>query len=164
MDKQVNSLNAQHIYWAKLADKDSIPRQKPKSGPTEPAFWTSTRELRPALTEQYLHSITLENRTLGLVIIPSISFRSIHQISFKEVLKLALDANVKISSLHLYVRQLWIAVVRNISRTSTVMISTPMSKLHRSMRTHTTSRTLRFKRPSSTRYAVVVKQTFTLCQ
>ena len=77
-------------------------------------FWISTRKLRPALKEQYPHRITLENSTLGLVIVPIIYLRSMHQISFKEIARLVLEANKEIDSLHLYVRQLWVAVVRRI--------------------------------------------------
>ena len=69
------------------------------------------RKLPPALVKRYSDCVTLENEDLGLVIVPSIALRSIHQISYKETLRSIFDANKEIDSLHVYARQLWVAII-----------------------------------------------------
>ena len=53
----------------------------------------------------------LENEDLGLVIVPGIALRSIHQISYKETLRSIFDANTRLDSLDVYAHQLWVAIV-----------------------------------------------------
>ena len=56
----------------------------------------------------------MENEELGLVIVPGIALRSINQISYKETLKSIFNANTEIDSLHLYPRQLWVAIISKV--------------------------------------------------
>ena len=63
------------------------------------------------LVERYPNCVTLENEDLGLVIVPRIALRSINQISYKETLRSIFDANAEIDSLHVYARQLWVAII-----------------------------------------------------
>ena len=53
----------------------------------------------------------MENEDLGLVIVPGIALRSINQISYKDTLRSIFDANTEIDCLHVYPRQLWVAII-----------------------------------------------------
>lgn len=97
-------------YWAKIVCDKSISKTLTQVEGT--SFWITTRKLRPALIKQYPDCVTLENCDLGLVIVPEISLRALSQIHFKETVESIFNANDEIDSLHLYVRQLWTAVVR----------------------------------------------------
>lgn len=96
-------------YWAKLANNASFPKRQEKVD--KYTFRISTRKLPLALIKRYPHCVALESKALGIVIVPDISLHGMHQISFKETASLVLKANMEIDSLHLYVRQLWIAII-----------------------------------------------------
>ena len=97
------------MYWAKLIHEETAPRRRQKVEGTN--FWMTKRKIPPALVVQYPDCITLENEDLGLVIVPGIALRSINQISYKETLISIFDANTEIDSLHVYARQLWVAII-----------------------------------------------------
>ena len=100
---------AYHGCWAKLANNATFPKKQEKVD--RYTFRMSTRKLPPALIKQYPHRVVLESKTLGIVIVPDISLHGMHQISFKEIVSSVLKANMEIDSLHLYVRQLWVAII-----------------------------------------------------
>lgn len=103
---------AYNEYWAKLANDESSQEQHQQIEGT--SFKLSTRKLPLALTQQYPHCVLLERKKLGLVIVPSISLRTVQNIHFKEIVTLVLDANTELDSLHLYMRELWVAIIRRV--------------------------------------------------
>ena len=56
----------------------------------------------------------MEHKDVGFVIVSGITLRAMHQISFTSLMKLTLEADTGIRSLHLYMRQLCIAIIRNL--------------------------------------------------
>ena len=73
----------------------------------------SGRKLSPADKQRYPHSVVMVHKDLGIVIVPGVTLRAMHQISFTSLMKLTPEADTEIRSLHLYMRQLCIAIIRN---------------------------------------------------
>ena len=101
---------AYNTYWAKLVGNKST-RQSLQQTDRD-GFWISSRKPHPALVKKYPHHVILENKELGLVIVPDITLRSIDQISFKTTVQSIFHVNCEINSLYLHVREMWTAIVR----------------------------------------------------
>ena len=56
----------------------------------------------------------MERDTIGVVIVADLALRAMHQLSFKDIVKATLEANMEIQALHLYMRHLCEAIIRRI--------------------------------------------------
>ena len=101
-----------HNYWAKSLDKNQPVQQNRKFDST--GFRIATRKLFVANEQRYPQCIVMEQKDLGLIIVPGIALRAMHQLSFKKVVRSTLEANAEIPLLHLYMRPLCVAIIRRI--------------------------------------------------
>ena len=102
-------------YWSELADRKSYLQQKKARDPAT-GFRISTRMLTPVIMQRYPNCVVMDHQTLGVIIVPDLSLRSLNRITVKGIVQPILDANMHLPTLFRHMRPLCEAIIRRVFR------------------------------------------------